>query len=43
MVAMVDMGCVRTTYGLCVCCEGGGATCGGHGVNVDYLWAMCVL
>ena len=66
------MGCVWTTYGLCVCCEGlvscmwwpwlpwGAcrlpmgcvcvvrevrATCsghGGHGVRVDYLWAMCV-
>ena len=67
---MVAMGCVWTTYGLCVSCEGGAGcmwwpwwtwgvcgllmgsmcavrevrgACGGHGVNVDYLWAMCVL
>ena len=40
------MGCVWTNMG-CVCAvREVWAACGGHGghgVSVDYLWAMCVL
>ena len=43
MVAMVAMRCMWMTYGPCVCCGEVWAACGGHGghgVSVEYLWAM---